>query len=283
MSAPVGKSFVARDGLEIAYLEWGTPSDGPTLIFVHATGFCKEVSVPVVDDVLRLHGPHHVVAIDQRGHGDSAVAQPPFDWRDVGGDIVELGRDWSRAVGVGHSAGGAALLLAELAEPGLFESLVLVEPIVFPPPYGRYPDNPMAAAARRRRRRFASREAAHQHWFAKPAFSAWQQRAMDGYVAGGLEPDGDSYVLKCTPEAEAEFFTAATDHRAWDRLGEIKVASTVVAGEHSTTHREPFLGELTGRMPMAESVVVPGTGHMVWMECPEVIAEIVAATLGRLG
>ena len=284
MRVPIEKSFVARDGLEIAYLEWGTPGEGPCLVFVHATGFCKEVSIPVVDDILSSHGPIDVVAVDQRAHGDSAAPVPPFDWWDVGGDIVELARGRAHLVGVGHSAGGAALLLAELTEPGLFDALTLVEPIVFPPPYGRYPDNPMATGARRRRSRFPSREAAKQSWSSKPAFSGWQERAMDAYVAGGLRPDGESFVLKCTPDAEAEFFTAATDHRAWDRLGEIDVADvTIIAGEHSTTHQEPYLGDLARRIPSADTVVVPGTGHMVWMERPDVIAEHVVNALGRLG
>lgn len=283
MDVPVVKNFVAHDGLEIAYLEWGTPSEEPSLVFVHATGFCKEVCVPVVDDFLEMRGSHHVVAIDQRAHGESASPTPPFDWWDVGRDIVELTRDWRRVVGVGHSAGGAALLLAELLEPGRFDALVVVEPIVFPPPYGRYPDNPMAAAARRRRRRFPSRRAAKENWQSKPAFAEWQERAMDAYVAGGLRAEGDSYILRCSPDAEAEFFTAATEHRAWDRLGEVRVDTTVIAGEHSTTHQEPFLSGLVGRMQRAGTVVVPGTGHMVWMERPEVVAHQVATSLDRLG
>ena len=107
---------------------------------------------------------------------------------------------------------------------------------------------------------------------------------MDAYVTGGLRPDGESFVLKCAPDDEAEFFTAATDHRAWDRLGEIEVGDVpVVAGEHSTTHQEPYLGELARRIPSANAVVVPGTGHMVWMERPDVIAGQVATALGRLG
>ena len=93
----------------------------------------------------------------------------------------------------------------------------------------------------------------------------------------------NSFVLKCTPDAEAEFFTAATEHRAWDRLGEVSVESIIIAGEHSTTHQDPYLSELAGRMPHAETAVVPASGHMVWMERPEVIAAHVAASLDRLG
>jgi pimeloyl-ACP methyl ester carboxylesterase len=283
VSSPFERSFVSRDGVEVAYLEWEVASGGPSLVFVHATGFCKEVSIPIVEEVISRCGPLHAVAIDQRAHGESGVPAVPFDWWDVGGDVVELAGRWAPVVGVGHSAGGAALLLAELTQPGLFDELVLVEPIVFPPPYGRFPDNPMATAARRRRNYFPSREFAKESWSSKPAFSGWQDRAMDAYVSGGLRPEGAGFVLKCTPSSEAEFFTAATEHRAWDRLGEVSVATTIIAGEHSTTHQEPFLGALAGRMPRAKTFVVPGTGHMVWMEQPEAVAERVAAAVARLG
>ena len=283
MKDPAERSFVARDGLEVAYLEWGRPSDRPSVVVVHATGFCKELSIPIVDDLHEQWGPAHVVAIDQRAHGDSGTPPVPFDWWDVGRDLVELVGKWPRVVGVGHSAGGAALVLAELTAPATFDALVLVEPIMFPPPYGRYPDNPMAVAARRRRRRFESRAAAHENWSSKPAFAGWQARAMDSYVAGGLRSVADGVVLKCTPESEAEFFIAATDHRAWDRLGEIDVETTIVAGEHSTTHGEPFLGALAGRMRKSSAVVVPEASHMVWMERPEVIAGHVATSLDKLG
>lgn len=276
-------SFVSRDGIEIAYVEWGEAVTSPLVVFVHATGFSKELCEPVVNELDSMVPDLRGFAIDQRAHGDSGVPDHPFDWWDVGRDIVELCGDATGVIGVGHSAGGAALLLAELASPGLFSGLVLVEPIVFPPPYGRFPDNPMANGALRRRDRFASREAAFRNWIAKPAFADWEEQAMRAYVRGGLRDDGDSVVLKCSPESEAEFFTAATDHRAWDRLGEIDVPVLVIAGERSTTHHEPYLGALVERMPRAVAEVVPGASHFVWMERPRLVAERVAEFMGSFG
>ena len=276
MSGPILRSFVAHDGLEISYSEWDNAPDGPLIVLVHATGFCKEVCSPVVDDLFDLTGPLRAIAIDQRAHGDSASPPVPFDWWDVGRDIVELAADSEPIIGVGHSAGGAALILAELCRPGTFQGLVLVEPIILPPPYGRFPSNPMAAGARRRRDWFPSREAAYENWRTKPAFADWQERALQAYVEGGLRPHGDGFTLKCSREAEAEFFTAATDHRAWDRLGEIEVETVLMAGEHSSTHREPFLREMAGRIGGADWEIVSNSGHMVWMERPETIAGRVA-------
>lgn len=274
--APTAGELIARDGVRISFAEWGSSAADPSILLVHATGFCKELSFPVVDELATLYPGMHAVAIDQRGHGDSQSTDPPFDWWDVGGDITELTEGKPGWIGVGHSAGGAVLLLAELLRPGTFSALALVEPIVFPPPYGRFPDNPMSAGALRRRDRFPSREAAFDHWTKKANFSRWQERAMQAYVAGGLRPDGDEFVLKCSRETEAEFFTAALEHRAWDRLPEIATPTLIVAGEHSTTHQPPFLARLADRMQHARSEIVPDSSHFVWMERPETVAESVA-------
>jgi pimeloyl-ACP methyl ester carboxylesterase len=282
VEGPSTGSFAAGDGVEVATAEWGPPDGSPLVVLVHATGFCKEVCAPIVDDLADIRTGFRAVAIDQRAHGDSGSTAPPFDWWDVGKDVVQLVAAASPAIGVGHSAGAAALVLAELIRPGTFASLLLVEPIVFPPPYGRFPDNPMSNMARRRRDRFASREEAFANWRAKPAFADWEERVLWAYVEGGLRPDGSEYTLKCLREAEAEFFMAATEHRAWDRLGEIHAKTTLIAGEHSTSHQEPFLQQLAERIGDATYQIVPGTGHMVWMERPGLIAARAAQLLDDL-
>lgn len=227
----------------------------------------------MIADTRGLVSGFRAVAIDQRAHGDSGTPDPPADWWDVGRDIVELIGDTTPVIGVGHSAGGAALILAELTRPGTFSALVLVEPIVSPP-NTRYPD--MAARALRRKPGFTSREAAYANFSSKVAFANWDDRAMRAYVSGGLREFGGRVTLKCVPESEAEFFRAATRHGAWDRLGEVNVPTLIVAGENSTTHQEPFLVELCSRLPHAEYEIVPATSHFVWMERPLAIARHVA-------
>lgn len=278
---PQTRKTVSRDGVEIGYLEWGGPSAAPLIVLAHATGFCKEVCIPIVDELTGITPEFRALALDMRAHGDSGVPPKPFSWWDVAGDIIELvGAERGRVIGVGHSSGAAALIMAEILQPNRFAHLVLVEPIVFPPSsWSSQATEAISRAARRRRDRFPSRRAAFDSWVAKKAFAGWDRRAMQAYVDGGLREDNGEFVLKCSPDSEAEFFAAATEHHAWDRLGEVAAPTLLLSGEHSTTHREPLLTATAGHLPNVRSEIVAGAGHMVWMERPRLVAERIAETL----
>jgi len=248
------------------------------VLAVHATGFCKELWGPVAD----LLRPHPVVAPDQRGHGESSVPPPPYDWWDLGRDllaVVEACR-LERPVGLGHSSGAAALVMAELLLPGTFASLVLVEPIIFPVPATRMEENPMTLAALRRRRSFASPEAAVESWSGRGAFAGWSEAALARYACHGLRREEGGWALRCSPETEAEFYRGATAHGAWERLGEVPCPVVLVAGATSTSHPAPFLEAMHERFPAARLEVVPGAGHFLPMERPEAVAALVAPLLG---
>lgn len=243
---------------------------------MHATGFGKELWEPVVR---RLRRPRRVLAPDQRGHGDSDAPEPPVDWWDLGRDALAVIDHCAleHPRGLGHSSGAAALVMAELLRPGTFESLVLVEPIIFPPPYFRAEENPMSAAALRRRASFASPAAALAAFRARAPFARWTAEALEQYAAHGLRPRGGAWALKCPPELEAEFYRGATAHGVWERLGELGCPVVLVAGAESESHSAPFLGALRERFGAARLVVVPGAGHFLPMERPEVVAGLLDA------
>ena len=91
-----------------------------------------------------------------------------------------LGLD--RPVGVGHSKGGAALLLAEEARPGTFAALWCFDPVVFPStldaPVDGDGEHPLAAGAARRREVFPSRAEAFANYRDKPPFSVVSEEAL---------------------------------------------------------------------------------------------------------
>jgi len=240
-------------------------------VAVHATGFCKELWEPVIR---RTRRPWWVVAPDQRGHGDSGTPPPPLDWWDLGRDLLAVvdHAAGERPAGLGHSSGAAALVMAELLRPGTFRALVLVEPIVFPPPYFRAEENPMSAAALRRRASFPSPEAALAAFRGRGPFRYWTDEALALYATHGLRPQGGAWALKCPPELEAEFYRGATAHGAWEGLGEVGCPVLLVAGADSDSHPAPFLEASGRRFGDARLEVVPGAGHFVPMEQPGAVA-----------
>lgn len=276
-------TVTADDGLTIATetTRWGTPP-APAALAVHATGFCKEVFRPVVGILATLLDAGAVTAFDHRGHGSSERPPPPVDWWALGRDTLAVLGQISdlppgAVVGVGHSAGGAALVMAELLSPGTFSSLVLIEPIVFPPPHRRMEDHAMVDAALRRKRLFASPAAAAENFATKPAFASWHPATLADYVEHGLRPSAAGWVLACDPAVEAEFYRTGPAHDAWERLDELALPVTVIAGERSDTHHGEYLETLAGRFGGETLLdVVPGTSHLVPMERPEVVAGHVA-------
>jgi pimeloyl-ACP methyl ester carboxylesterase len=257
--------------------EWGD-APRPLVVASHATGFCKEVFHPVVEELASLERSAEVLSFDHRAHGDSDAPEPPFDWWNLGRDVLALIEGRTAAVGVGHSAGAAALLMAELLAPGTFPALVLVEPIVFPGPYGHF-EHPLVDAALKRRRTFTDPSAARANFAAKPPFDSWDPRALDAYITGGLVPAGDEWRLKCEPSLEAEFYRAATAHGAWERLAEVGADVVLVAGEHSDSHPGPFLEATAQRLGTGHVDVATAATHFVPMEQPTRIARHIAAAL----
>ncbi|MGH8959042.1 MAG: alpha/beta fold hydrolase [Acidimicrobiia bacterium] len=242
----------------------------PTVAFSHATSFCGAVWNPVVE---QIEGEHLVW--DHLGHGHAQPIPRPFDWWKFGADVVKrVSSVDGPLLGVGHSMGGTALVMAELLAPGTFDYLVLIEPILLPPPFAPR-DNHVARSAVKRRSTFPSLIEARNHLRRKPPFMSWDDRAFDGYLRDGfrLTGRGTEVTLSCAPDVEAEIYRAAFAHGAWARLGEVTVPTLVIAGALSDTHEEALVRELASRFPSAGFEIVAGVGHFLPMERPRLVAD----------
>ena len=239
-----------------------------TVYFAHATSFCGGVWEPVVR---RIQGVESVTW-DFAGHGRGPTLDLPVHWSRFGEQVLD--ETEPGGVGVGHSMGAAAMLMAQLADPDRFRFLVLIEPIVFPGPHGRQ-EHLLSEVAARRRSLFESREEARENWASKGAFAGWDPEALDAYVRCGLVGDGPVH-LACDPEHEADIYRASNDHNTWERLGAIEIPVLVLAGELSDTTPPEFISRQAAQFPHAGLEIVPDTGHFLPMERPDLIAERVA-------
>jgi len=272
-------TLTSRDGVAIAVHDLG--GEGPDLLMAHATGFHGYAWLPVAR---RLRGRFRCVAFDERSHGESAKADDEgFDWHVMADDALAVvdGLGLSQPYGVGHSCGGALLLLAEEARPGTFSSLYCFEPIVAPlddpPPTGIH--NPMPERARRRRDVFASRDAAYHHLAQRPAFSVIDPESLRAYVDHGFDDMEDGTVrLKCRPEDEARVYEQGLSHRAFRHLDRVRCPVTLACGELTDTFGPALLQQLATRLSDARVDVVDGLGHLGPLEDPEAVAASIATS-----
>lgn len=256
----------------------GTLDRPPDVLFVHATGFCKELWRPIVRDATQDRPDLAHMSMDLRGHGDSDTGNDGFGWDILARDVIGVlaGVD-SAVVGVGHSCGGAVTARAEILAPGTFSALVLIEPIIFPPPHGRFPE-PLAEGAMRRRTHFTTRDEAIDR-FGSRSFKNWTDEMLDLYVDHGFTNSDHGIDLKCLPETEAEVFIEGRNHDTWDHLGAIDIPVTVVTAEYSDDHQDPYLSLLVQQFKDANQVTIPGATHLAPMETPASVASIVATSL----
>jgi pimeloyl-ACP methyl ester carboxylesterase len=276
---PSPVEIASPDGTPIATYDLG--GDGDDVLLVHATGFCAAVWAPLASQL----GGHRRAALDVRGHGRSGVPAAGMHWDGTAADVLAsidaLGLE--RPFGVGHSMGGASLLLAEQARPGTFSGLWLYEPIVFPPQpeAASGSGNHLAEGARRRRATFASPRAAYDNFAAKPPLSSLSPDALAAYVRHGFEqlPDG-TVELRCRPEVEAATYEMGAVHHAYQHLGEVGCPVTVVRGTDQLPGPASFAAAIADALPFGRLEDHPELGHFGPLEDPAAMAASVELAVG---
>ncbi len=268
------------DGIEINYFDLG--GSGQPLLMVHATGFHGHMWVPVAD---RLQDEFHCWALDLRGHGDSgAPSDLDFSWagfaHDIRAVVEALGLEQPRAVG--HSLGGATLLMVEQLAPGTFSSIYAYEPAIFVPSAVPGDDGSEAIdLALRRRPRFPSREAALANYAGKPPMNSFDEEALAMYVEYGLAEEEDGSVsLKCRPEYEAGAFRGFSGTSIYARLPEIRCPVVVACGSEFGSPAAERNERFASRLPQGHGVELAGLDHFGPQQNPARLADSVRAAFG---
>ena len=225
-----------------------------------------------------------MVSFDQRGHGDSDKPESGYDWSKFGDDVLAVIDELSLTdpVGIGHSAGAAALVFAESNRPGTFSKLVLMDPVTPEPDIGAVmasEGNPMSDAARRRRAVWDSTDQMVERLKKGSPLAGWREDFLRAYVTYGTEPLPDGTVrLKCPPEVEAQIYTMGGRHDGWDRMERLRCPTLLLTGTDSPMWFEDRHVKAVDRLPNGHAERITG-GHFFPMENPDETVDAVSRFL----
>lgn len=270
--------FVTVAGRRLHVLDWGAAAapDGPVVTILHGfTGHARQADLVAP----ALVPAHRVLALDQRGHGDSDPAdvygaKPMVD--DLVAVLDALGVE--RAALVGHSLGGIVATATAALHPGRVTALVVgdIGPEVAPEGIARI-----------------QRSVAERDVFVS-VDDAFEQQAR-------LNPTADPAALRHRVEHNLrelpdgtltwKYDRALRDGRArhdhfapdeqWALWSAITVPVLVLRGECSDVLSEEIAGRMLAANPYARLVTIPGAGHSIATDAPQAVAAALVDFLGR--
>ena len=271
--------FIDLNGHRFHYLDFG--GDGPPAVFLHGTGLHAWMWKPYG---AALGERYRVLALDQRGHGDSVKSHISFDWNEFADDLARFieSLHLDAPLCVGHSMGGTIIVLAEGRHPGLIDRAVLIDPIIMADEY--YSDSftvetdPLAARTLKRREVWDSRDEMIEKYRRKPPFETWRPEQLETYVVHGTEtlPDG-RIKLKCSPEIEAQTYCGGHLVDPWPYLGAIRMPTLILRGAKDERARMTKARQVVETMPRAELIEIADATHFLPMEFPELVIEHIIA------
>jgi pimeloyl-ACP methyl ester carboxylesterase len=266
--------------------DWG--GTGPDLHLAHANGF-PPGSYRKLIDVLKTR--YRVFTLRSRALVPGSDPATLTSWRDLADELAHTlqTRGLEGIVGVGHSVGGVASMLASVKAPGLFRAVVAMDPVLVT---GRRlwilraaallrqrHRIPLAQGARRRREAWSSREEAAASYLKKSLFQRFDPDSFQDYLTHGLVDAPGGGVRLAIPAAwEARVFeTIPID--LWRTLRSVPVPTLVIRGGESATLTPAGLERVRRTIPDVRTEELPGTTHLFPLEQPGATARRVLAFL----
>lgn len=274
-NTPWENGYLSVGGVRLHYVDWGS-AGAPPLLFLHGLSSHAHTFDPFAPLFLPRF---HLLALDQRGHGESDWSPEGYDGErfvaDLEAFVEALGLN--RLTLIGHSMGARNAWNFAARRPERMERLVLVDlgPEIERQGMERMRSSPAPES-------FASRDEAFRFMRQanpRPSDDMLILRLLHNLKRG---PDG-RWVWRYDPALRdpQRARRAATDgEEAWAALARIPCPTLVVRGAESDLLSQEVAERMALVLPQGRLVVIPGAGHTVPADRPREFAAALAEFLG---
>jgi pimeloyl-ACP methyl ester carboxylesterase len=266
--------FVAVNGLRLHYLDWGTVGKRPFVLLHGGSAHAHwwDFVAPAFIDAF------HVLALDQRGHGDSEHADPPaYGTRHYVADLRQFIEVLAlqKPVLMGHSMGGHNALIYATQYARDLAALILVDT-----------DATYSAAAVQFLRRLGERPAKEYSSLVE-AIAHFQLLPRETFISHERLRYLASFAFA---ERLPGKWTAKLDRRTLFRepidgqplLSHITCPTLIVRAQHSLVLSDKKLTRLVHHLPRARWVEVKDSYHHVMLDNPDGLVRAVRDFLADL-
>ena len=269
---------VRANGLEFHYLEWGDPAN-PTLVMLH--GVSQQAhSWDFVS--LALSPAYHIIALDQRGHGDTGWAADG-DYSidamqaDIDGVVDALGLTGFNLMG--HSMGGRNSFIWASRHPETLRSLTIVD---------TGPETQRRGQDRIRQFRELPNNLDSFQEFADRVkeYTGRTEEQVLGALKYSIRqmPDG-KWAWKWDPETRNRGRAGSdpvwSTERMWDCVAAVDCPSLVLRGSRSDIFAEETLVKMGQVMTDCTTETIKDAGHLVQGDNPTDFIAAAQAHLSR--
>jgi len=259
--------------LKLSYQEWGNPNAEP-IVMLHGFGVSGHMFDEFAD---RMQDRYRLIALDQRGHGDSDWAEDGNYSRDAFVEDLEgfrkqLGLD--RFILVGHSMGGLNAVTYTNRYPERVRALVLVD--VGPESAKEGVDNIVRFTRGPDELEFEE--------FVELAHRFNQRRTLENIrerMRHRLKPtENGKYTWKFDkrfrqPESGLRIGSDGGSDDSWALFRGVSVPTLLIRGGESDVLSQAIAERAATEMQRTRLVVVPGAGHSVPGDNPDSFTEAV--------
>jgi 3-oxoadipate enol-lactonase len=253
-------TFLELDGSRLYYEECGTGQKAVVLLHDGV------VNSAVWDDVWPAFCKQfHAIRYDRRGYGRSpATKKPYYEADDVAALLLD--RRVSQAALVASSHGGNIALSFALRYPAQVSELVLIGPEAEGFPYSEH---------------FAMTQMAFQN-----AKDPTEVRVQNTYF---IVPGNDAArehlrrLLNAAPQDHKHNDLPLPEKPVFPYVRDLRMPTLILIGSGDIADNQAVAGALVMAIPGAARVVVPDTGHLMYLEKPEIFSSLVSGFLKSHG
>ena len=269
-----GSNIASVNGIRLHYVDWGRlkgAANHPTVLLLHGDMRTSRSWDAVARYLCRQF---HVIALDMRGHGDSEWPESGYTFSQRIDDLEKFADvvDMRDAVAVAHSTGGVVAAILAERRPDIFSKLMLLEPmVVVTEAFQRM----VSQRAVRPRRTWGSREQMYDYLKQHPMTGKWRDDVIKDVVAH------ESYEL---PDGRFDM-KWANDSMDWkEREGDyhdlrpiLRTLGKPILFLMSDSRAASFSDVSTIAEETADfsTLTVPDSGHNMYMDQPQLVAEAV--------